>query len=62
MVFMIENQERRTTDILSFIFSDGKSEHEFKLAMAVKLFEHNQQSSFAKLVKVKLFFFLDWLS
>eukprot|EP01084_Bolivina_argentea_P133271 235187_1 len=53
MVFALYNAPRDHLEILSFIFEDEVQEEEFKMAMAIKLYENNRQESFDKLLKTK---------
>ena len=49
MTFTINNIQKNRIEILSFIFNS--KEHDFKMAMAIKLYESNMGESFAKMVK-----------
>eukprot|EP00486_Rosalina_sp_Unknown_P005954 CAMPEP_0201564384 /NCGR_PEP_ID=MMETSP0190_2-20130828/2671_1 /ASSEMBLY_ACC=CAM_ASM_000263 /TAXON_ID=37353 /ORGANISM="Rosalina sp." /LENGTH=509 /DNA_ID=CAMNT_0047980513 /DNA_START=124 /DNA_END=1650 /DNA_ORIENTATION=- len=53
MVFAMYNASKDRLEILSFIFSSEAQEEEFKMAIAIKLYETNRQESFDKLLKTK---------
>eukprot|EP01084_Bolivina_argentea_P272129 463241_1 len=53
MVFAMYNESKDRLEILSFIFDDIGREEEFKMAIAIKLYEANRQESFDELLKKK---------
>ena len=53
MVFAMYNATKERLEILSFIFANEAEEEEFKMAIAIKLYETNRQESFAKLLQKK---------
>mmetsp|Transcript_5382 Transcript_5382/g.9006 ORF Transcript_5382/g.9006 Transcript_5382/m.9006 type:complete len:652 (-) Transcript_5382:187-2142(-) len=53
MVFAMYNAGKDRLEILSFIFTDDAKEEEFKMAIAIKLYETNRQESFERLLKTK---------
>ena len=53
MVFVMCNTSKDRLEILSFLFLSEATEEEFKMAIAIKLYETNLQESFDKLLKTK---------